>query len=181
MRALAFLLSVLIASNVCLAQQQTPPPPPSQLDYALQPPHKIPLSERLILFRNDGQVQRGEMVVPKDELERLVSESPESLQLAQRADARLRSAELLGWLSLGALATGAILLPTGVVLASSANEANTSQRTAGAALAVAGVVMVLAWMGIGLAGVVERLNGTKDWHDAVNTYNRQVTDGQLGP
>jgi hypothetical protein len=176
MRALALSLSVLIVSNVCLAQQQTAPPAPSQLDYTLQPPHKIPLSERLILFRNDGAVQRGAMTVPKDELERLVSESPEALQLAQRADARLRSAELLGWLSLGALAAGAILTPTGAVLLS---DTNTSSHSAGAALTVVGVVMIVAWMGIGLASVVERSQGNKDWFDAVNTYNRQATDGQL--
>jgi hypothetical protein len=193
MRAISISLSITLAAHAALAQplpavpapdpatgsqpREAPPSPPPQPGNGLGSP-RMPLSERMIQFRSDGLVQRGALVVPVNDLAMLVGDSPDALRLARSADEHLRVGDVLGWSSLAALGLGLVLIPAGVGLAS---RPESSSRDAGAAFATAGVVMVLGWIGLGLAGVAAKLDGRKDWFDAVNTYNRQLADGQIHP
>jgi hypothetical protein len=140
-------------------------------------PPRLLLSEWLIQPRGDSQVQKGSLLVPNLELERLVADSPEALRLARSADDNLRLGGILAGSGAGALLVGTLVLfPVGFALPK--NPDGTVTTEAQAVLTTATALIVVA-IGLFVAGGVVSSNAMDDWYRAVNIYNSQLVDGKL--
>jgi hypothetical protein len=186
-------VSTMLLSTSALAQQ-TPPvvvvpdsttgvaPPMPALDYTLRPGQKVPLSARLLQvqygtgFGNPFGVQQGYGKFPGSELPRLVAASHQARSLALEANDKfaLSTGLLIGGLAsdLGALGTaiaGAATIP---------NNLNQLPTTSAVLLGVS-VGLLVVGVGLTLGGSAVMQEAINRWLDAVNTYNRQLVDGQL--
>jgi hypothetical protein len=164
------------APNVVPARPPQPTSPVPPTNNNVPAPPRLLLSEWLIQPRGDSQVQKGSLLVPNLELERLVADSPEALRLARSADDDLRLGGVLSGSGVGAALVGVILVPVGTGLSKNPDGTLTSQATA--TLTTATVFIAVA-IGLLIAGGVVSSNAMDDWYRAVNIYNSQLVDGKL--
>jgi hypothetical protein len=184
-------LSILFAANGLA--QQTPPvvvaPDASAgtkapaLDYTLSPAAK-PLSARLLqvqygsgAFGNPFGVQQGFGNFPGSDLPVLVVASPQASALAREANEKfgLATGLLVGALVLDLSGLGTIIAAIATASESGSNQISTTS----AVLSGVSIGLVVAGLGLAIGGGGVMREAINKWLDAVNTYNRQLVDGQL--
>jgi hypothetical protein len=189
----AALSAILFAANA-LAQQTPPvvvvPDTPagpkassSPLDYTLRPAAK-PLSARLLqvqygsgAFGNPFGVQQGFSTFPGSDLPVLVVASPQASALAREANDKFG---LATGLLVGALVCDLSGLGTVIAAIATASESGPNQlSTTSAVLSGVSIGLVVAGLGLAIGGGGVMREAINKWLDAVNTYNRQLVDGQL--
>jgi hypothetical protein len=183
-----------MTSATALAQPAPPTAPPTVLVPDIAPalpaptraPNGIPRalpSARLLqpratsgLFSIPYEVQQGPYTFQGSQLEMAVAGSPEALGLAREANAKFGegSAFLIG-------GTVASLVGIGTLVASIATFPKNSFDDATASTVLIGTTLglVVVALALDIAGASLATDGVRKWFEAVNTYNRQLIDGQI--